>query len=385
MAKKTKREKIPSDIAARVLFFSNRTCCVCRSPGKPVQIHHIDDNPSNNDESNLAVLCFDCHRETQIKGGFDRKIDADQIILYRDDWKRIVASSRATSESQKIKTSTDKKAHIELITSIAETYRENREYELLAMHYHAIDNIELRDKYIEIALQNNSSDQSICFLRSLQNKPELIPNDVILREEKRYSKHKDWLQRGRFYKNLHRYLDSTKDYIRGIKESLDNGRIFSAAYYLKELFEEGLTTQLFILALAKSKEENDLWWQVRALQELDWKEELDKLLVSKEKEIIKSNDLMLQELLYYTKGNVSKAINIKKQIAKGTRTAVFKSSRKKSSSKKKKYEYRRKKGSDTWHTCRTCQWWPTKDYEVSYARPSNGEFCNICRHISTNR
>jgi hypothetical protein len=68
------RTEIPSEIAAQVLFESDRTCCVCRVPGRPIQIHHIDDDPSNSPADNLAVLCFDCHRDTQIRGGFDRKL-----------------------------------------------------------------------------------------------------------------------------------------------------------------------------------------------------------------------------------------------------------------------------------------------------------------------
>jgi hypothetical protein len=92
MAKK--RVTIPKADAARVLFSSDRTCCVCRKTGKRLQIHHIDDDPSNNEVSNLAVLCFECHGETQITGGFGRQLDADQVRLYRDNWHRIVAIRR---------------------------------------------------------------------------------------------------------------------------------------------------------------------------------------------------------------------------------------------------------------------------------------------------
>jgi hypothetical protein len=63
-----------------------------------VQVHHIDDDPSNNDPDNLAVLCFDHHRDTQITGGFDRKLSAGQIRLYRDDWLVRVARRRAGDE-----------------------------------------------------------------------------------------------------------------------------------------------------------------------------------------------------------------------------------------------------------------------------------------------
>jgi hypothetical protein len=92
MAKKHRTE-IPDEIAADILFRSNRTCCVCREK-KPVQIHHIDENPANYSYDNLAVLCFDCHRDTQIRGGFDRKLDAAQIRRYLEDWLTRVANKR---------------------------------------------------------------------------------------------------------------------------------------------------------------------------------------------------------------------------------------------------------------------------------------------------
>ena len=86
MAQKKVRSEIPGNIAADVLFRSHRTCCVCRNSHRPIQIHHIDENPDNSKPENLAVLCFDCHRDTQIRGGFDRKLDAAQVVKYRDDW-----------------------------------------------------------------------------------------------------------------------------------------------------------------------------------------------------------------------------------------------------------------------------------------------------------
>lgn len=99
MAKK--KVRVPDELAAKVLFLADRTCCVCRDRNKRVQIHHIDDDPSNNDEVNLAVLCLgECHTETQLRGGFDRKLDQHQVILYRDDWNRIVALHRESHEGR---------------------------------------------------------------------------------------------------------------------------------------------------------------------------------------------------------------------------------------------------------------------------------------------
>ncbi|HTP24694.1 MAG TPA: hypothetical protein VMK12_03410, partial [Anaeromyxobacteraceae bacterium] len=124
VAARKQRTKIPQDVAALVLFESDRTCCVCRVPGKRIQIHHLDDDPSNHDAKNLAVLCTDCHDETHQSGGFARKLNADQIRLYREDWHQTVAQHRAWAVDgiRDIDDVSDAR-QVELATSIAETYR----------------------------------------------------------------------------------------------------------------------------------------------------------------------------------------------------------------------------------------------------------------------
>lgn len=94
MPNRKRRTEIPPLVAAEVLFQSDRTCCVCNDHSKPVQIHHIDGDPSNSITDNLAVLCFDCHHKTQTYGGFARGLDAPQILLYRLDWLGRVAARR---------------------------------------------------------------------------------------------------------------------------------------------------------------------------------------------------------------------------------------------------------------------------------------------------
>jgi hypothetical protein len=316
MAKK--RNQIPAEIAARVLFASDRTCCVCRNQGKPIQIHHIDENPSNNSPKNFAVLCFDCHRETQIRGGFDRKLDENQIILYREDWLRIIAQKRAVYEEQNQLKRYEEKQRFELITSIAEIYRENQEFELLSMHYNSIGNYELRDKFIELALKADNSDSSVIFLRSLQRKPELIPNDVIERQLSRFTKERDWSQRARLYRDLNKPREATRDYVCGISESLKEDNIFSAAFYLKELVERDLIKELFIISFRKAAEEKDLWWQVRALQELGWREELDELVLRNEDEIQSSDNDSLKILLCDARGDAHGSIELRKSQAENS-------------------------------------------------------------------
>ncbi len=62
------------------MFASDSTCCVCRERGKAVQVHHIDEDPSNNTPANLAVLCLECHNQTQVSGGFGRKL-TDTLVI----------------------------------------------------------------------------------------------------------------------------------------------------------------------------------------------------------------------------------------------------------------------------------------------------------------
>lgn len=92
------RAPIPDDTAVRVLFEHDHTCCVCNEPGRDVQIHHIDDDNENSSYENLSVLCLQDHNDTQIKGGFGRKLRAPEVIKYRDEWIRRVRERRELAD-----------------------------------------------------------------------------------------------------------------------------------------------------------------------------------------------------------------------------------------------------------------------------------------------
>lgn len=57
------RKEIPNSKEKKVLVMSKHCCCICQAERiyKPVAIHHIDGNNSNNKLENLAVLCLDHH------------------------------------------------------------------------------------------------------------------------------------------------------------------------------------------------------------------------------------------------------------------------------------------------------------------------------------
>ncbi len=135
MAKK--KIQIPEDIAAEILFLCDFTCCKCNVRGKKVQIHHIDEDPANYVIGNLAPLCFDCHDETMIKGGFARKLNAPLVNKYRADWiERVKNRRKQADELASIQTVTGTtQTHIVIQTTNEEEdfldYKTNDDTELL--------------------------------------------------------------------------------------------------------------------------------------------------------------------------------------------------------------------------------------------------------------
>lgn len=80
------RRKISEELIDKLLFETNRTCCICTTPGKDVQIHHIDQISSNNEYDNLVVLCLSCHSDVHTKRGFGRNWTYGQIQRHKNEW-----------------------------------------------------------------------------------------------------------------------------------------------------------------------------------------------------------------------------------------------------------------------------------------------------------
>lgn len=83
MAKK--RPKISEEIKAELLFSCRNTCPLCSNQGLPMQIHHIDENPENNDLDNLIPLCLTCHSKVHLKSQMGTIYTPALLKKYRDD------------------------------------------------------------------------------------------------------------------------------------------------------------------------------------------------------------------------------------------------------------------------------------------------------------
>ncbi|MGK3981493.1 HNH endonuclease signature motif containing protein [Sorangium sp. So ce136] len=314
MAKK--RTDIPVDTAAWVLFLHDRTCCVCRKERRPVQVHHLDEDPSNHDVANLAVLCLDCHTDTQIRGGFDRKLNAQQVILYRDDWLRIVAAQRASRGNKRHGTASTNSHGVEFATSIADIYLQNKQYELLAIHYNEIGNKGLRDKYIELALQNPAGDGTTEFLRRLQGKAQAVSTQIVERRLVTYEANGHFVEKGFLLESLGRHREAAVAYVRGILQSLEEeDNPFSAAFYMRRLVDSKFPEILYNEARSAAQLAGDLWWEMRALQELGRDDDAKQLLLKNEAQINASENIELKIELALAKGDEKQWLELQKQLA----------------------------------------------------------------------
>jgi hypothetical protein len=197
---------------------------------------------------------------------------------------------------------------------VADLLLEHHQYELLASHFDSLGNARLRDKYIELALTDEPSDSSVVELRAMQGRRDLIPADLAARHLERYEHFEDWLQRGRALAKVGRHQESVVDYVRGIDEVLGDGNVFTAAFYLKELSESGLIDELFVLAFREASDAGNLWWQVRALEELGWTEELKELLIRHAETIEADGDPELLMKLAEARGDERQAAELRTRI-----------------------------------------------------------------------
>ena len=84
------------------------------------------------------------------------------------------------------------------------------------------------------------------------------------------------------------------------------------------MIDEKLINQLFIMAYKQAKKKRDLWWQVRTLQELGWKSELNNLILKNKSKIKRSNNVSLKQLLFAIEGKKENYIKSIKEEAKNT-------------------------------------------------------------------
>ena len=90
-----RRPKPPPNLINNVLYKCARTCCVCRHRGAPIEVHHIDEDPENNTETNLIALCRNCHGEAHTTHSLSQNLDRTRLLVFKTKWEANVAESSA--------------------------------------------------------------------------------------------------------------------------------------------------------------------------------------------------------------------------------------------------------------------------------------------------
>ena len=88
-----KRELIPGDLTDLLVVANRHTCCICRRPRHPVEKYQIDENPSNNEWNNVAVVCRNCRRLISAKGHLGARYAPGEVLRYKLDWEQRCAEA----------------------------------------------------------------------------------------------------------------------------------------------------------------------------------------------------------------------------------------------------------------------------------------------------
>jgi tetratricopeptide (TPR) repeat protein len=101
MNEKKRRAPVSEEIKAQILFQNDHCCCMChRGPkdGVRIQIHHINEDTSENRPENLAVLCRDCHDMLRDRPWMGQIPIQEEIRQYKAAWEKAVAEKRRHQE-----------------------------------------------------------------------------------------------------------------------------------------------------------------------------------------------------------------------------------------------------------------------------------------------
>lgn len=89
---KVSRVRIPRKIKHDVLYESAYVCVLCQTSG--CQIHHIDQDHSNNKITNLVALCLTHHGEAHTKREMGQNLTPDSLKSAKQKWLTTVENNR---------------------------------------------------------------------------------------------------------------------------------------------------------------------------------------------------------------------------------------------------------------------------------------------------
>ncbi len=97
--KKAQRKRIPTPTQVTIISKNLNVCCVCKERGVGTNLHHIDSDPANNNEDNIAILCVQEHDQHHRPNAYDKtkhlELGAEKIREYKNEWEKTVEECKS--------------------------------------------------------------------------------------------------------------------------------------------------------------------------------------------------------------------------------------------------------------------------------------------------
>ena len=89
---KGSRPPIPTPTLDKLLYKSAYTCCICRKKDNPIIVHHIIEwsKSRSHKETNLVVLCLNCHSKAHSTNTISVNLTIDRINKSKSEWENTV-------------------------------------------------------------------------------------------------------------------------------------------------------------------------------------------------------------------------------------------------------------------------------------------------------
>lgn len=92
----TKRRALPEVQKNRLYEKNGNSCCICKSTNIGLNLHHIDQDPSNNNDDNIAVLCVQEHDLHHRPSRYNKHLDLTKEVISqkKKNWESFIQESK---------------------------------------------------------------------------------------------------------------------------------------------------------------------------------------------------------------------------------------------------------------------------------------------------
>ena len=98
------RKAIARDLADGILMRARHRCCVCPAHRRISNIHHLDQDHSNNSPLNLVGLCSECHADAHTTSTMRRGLTTAQLYAYKTEWEEQCTKISQPTPTEELRT-----------------------------------------------------------------------------------------------------------------------------------------------------------------------------------------------------------------------------------------------------------------------------------------